>query len=52
MTEVRPVAPTGEDVIRLALPDVGSLTAGGRADVVVVDDGLSVQRVLRGGVWL
>ena len=36
----------------LALPDVGSLAAGHRADVVVVDDQLSVQRVLRRGAWL
>ncbi len=36
----------------LALPDVGSLSAGCSADVVVVDDQLAVQRVLRRGAWL
>ena len=36
----------------LALSDVGSLSAGLRADVVVLDDQLSVQRVLRRGSWL
>jgi N-acetylglucosamine-6-phosphate deacetylase len=36
----------------LALPDVGSLAAGLIADVVVVDDRLSLQRVLRHGAWL
>jgi N-acetylglucosamine-6-phosphate deacetylase len=36
----------------LALPDVGSLAAGLSADVVVVDDRLSLQRVLRHGAWL
>ena len=36
----------------LALPHVGSLSAGSSADVVVVDDRLAVQRVLRRGAWL
>jgi N-acetylglucosamine-6-phosphate deacetylase len=36
----------------LALSGVGSLSAGLSADVVVVDDKLSVQRVLRHGAWL
>jgi N-acetylglucosamine-6-phosphate deacetylase len=36
----------------LALADVGSLSAGLSADVVVVDDDLTLQRVLRRGVWL
>jgi N-acetylglucosamine-6-phosphate deacetylase len=36
----------------LALTGVGGLVAGHRADVVVVDDELSVQRVLRHGAWL
>jgi N-acetylglucosamine-6-phosphate deacetylase len=36
----------------LALPDVGSLEAGGRADVVVVDGGLELRGVMRRGVWL
>jgi N-acetylglucosamine-6-phosphate deacetylase len=36
----------------LALPGIGSLQAGHVADVVVVDDELSLQAVLRRGVWL
>lgn len=36
----------------LALPEVGSLSAGSAADLVVVDEDLSVQRVLRRGTWL
>ncbi|MEO6411414.1 MAG: amidohydrolase family protein [Pedococcus sp.] len=36
----------------LALPDVGSLSAGFSAEVVVVDNRLAVQRVLRRGAWL
>jgi N-acetylglucosamine-6-phosphate deacetylase len=36
----------------LALAGVGSLVAGASADLVVVDDELSVQRVLRRGAWL
>lgn len=36
----------------LGLADVGSLGAGQRADVVVVDDDLRLQRVLRRGHWL
>ena len=36
----------------LALPDVGALSAGRSADVLVVDDQLSVQRVMRRGAWL
>lgn len=36
----------------LALTDVGGLQAGNLADVLVVDDGLSLQRVLRRGAWL
>ena len=36
----------------LALPDVGSLSAGAGADVVVVDEELTVHRVLRRGSWL
>lgn len=36
----------------LGLAGVGALTAGSRADVVVVDEGLRVHRVLRGGSWL
>jgi N-acetylglucosamine-6-phosphate deacetylase len=36
----------------LALDGVGSLTTGNRADVLVVDDRLVLQRVLRGGEWL
>ena len=36
----------------LALTDVGGLAAGNLADVLVVDDGLSLQRVLRRGAWL
>ena len=36
----------------LALPGVGSLSAGSAADLVVVDEDLSVQRVLRRGTWL
>jgi N-acetylglucosamine-6-phosphate deacetylase len=34
------------------LPGVGSLSAGFSADVLVVDESLSVQRVLRRGAWL
>jgi N-acetylglucosamine-6-phosphate deacetylase len=34
----------------LGLADVGGLVAGRRADVVVTDRELQVQRVLRGGV--
>jgi N-acetylglucosamine-6-phosphate deacetylase len=36
----------------LALAGVGALVAGASADLVVVDDQLSVQRVLRRGAWL
>jgi N-acetylglucosamine-6-phosphate deacetylase len=36
----------------LGLSGVGSLSAGLSADVLVVDDSLSVQRVLRRGAWL
>ena len=36
----------------LALPGVGGLQAGHLADVVVVDDELSLHGVLRRGVWL
>jgi N-acetylglucosamine-6-phosphate deacetylase len=36
----------------LALPDVGALEAGRRADVLVVDDDLRVGSVLRAGQWL
>jgi N-acetylglucosamine-6-phosphate deacetylase len=36
----------------LGLTGVGSLAAGQRADVVVVDDDLRLQRVLRRGRWL
>lgn len=32
--------------------DVGSLTAGRRADLVVVDDDLRPQRVMRAGAWV
>jgi N-acetylglucosamine-6-phosphate deacetylase len=32
--------------------DVGALEAGGRADLVVVDDGYEPVRVLRGGAWV
>lgn len=36
----------------LGLADVGALEAGRRADILVVDDGLGVQRVMRAGEWL
>jgi N-acetylglucosamine-6-phosphate deacetylase len=36
----------------LGLHDVGSLTAGLRADVLVVDDDLRPQRVMRAGEWV
>jgi N-acetylglucosamine-6-phosphate deacetylase len=36
----------------LGLTGVGSLAAGQQADVVVVDDDLRLQRVLRRGQWL
>jgi N-acetylglucosamine-6-phosphate deacetylase len=36
----------------LALTGVGSLAAGQRADLVVVDDDLHLQRVMRRGSWL
>jgi N-acetylglucosamine-6-phosphate deacetylase len=36
----------------LALAGVGSLEAGARADVVVVDEGLGLRRVMRRGSWL
>ena len=36
----------------LALPDVGGLQAGNLADVVVVDDELSLEAVMRRGAWL
>jgi N-acetylglucosamine-6-phosphate deacetylase len=36
----------------LGLTGVGSLAAGHRADVVVVDDDLRLARVLRRGSWL
>jgi N-acetylglucosamine-6-phosphate deacetylase len=36
----------------LALSDVGALTAGSHADVLVVDDSLHLHRVLRHGAWL
>jgi N-acetylglucosamine-6-phosphate deacetylase len=35
----------------LGLPDVGALEAGRFADLVVLDDHLRVQRVMRRGVW-
>lgn len=38
--------------LTLGLPGVGSLAAGQQADVVVVDDDLRLQRVLRRGRWL
>jgi N-acetylglucosamine-6-phosphate deacetylase len=36
----------------LGLDDVGALEAGLRADLVVLDAGLRVKRVLRAGVWV
>ena len=36
----------------LGLTGIGSLAAGQRADVVVVDDGLRLTRVMRRGSWL
>lgn len=36
----------------LALPDIGGLQAGNLADVVVVDDELSLDAVMRHGKWL
>jgi N-acetylglucosamine-6-phosphate deacetylase len=36
----------------LGLPHVGSLHAGGAADVVVLDAGLAVSRVMRAGRWV
>ena len=36
----------------LALPAVGALAAGHWADVLVVDDGLALQCVMRRGTWL
>ncbi len=36
----------------LALPGVGALAEGNHADVLVVDDTLVAQRVLRRGAWL
>ena len=36
----------------LGLPHVGSLRAGGAADVVVLDAGLAVSRVMRAGRWV
>ena len=36
----------------LALPDIGALQAGNLADVVVVDDELSLDAVMRHGKWL
>jgi N-acetylglucosamine-6-phosphate deacetylase len=36
----------------LALPDVGALEVGRRADVLVVDDDLRLGSVLRAGQWL
>jgi N-acetylglucosamine-6-phosphate deacetylase len=36
----------------LALEAIGSLVAGHLADVVVVDDGLDLLRVMRRGAWL
>ena len=36
----------------LALDGAGALVAGGHADVVVVDDELTLQRVMRRGAWL
>jgi N-acetylglucosamine-6-phosphate deacetylase len=49
------------DVVRAAsttparawgLDDVGALSAGRRADLVVLDDGLAVVRVMRSGAWV
>ncbi|WP_179618996.1 N-acetylglucosamine-6-phosphate deacetylase [Nocardioides cavernae] len=34
------------------LADVGALAPGRRADLVVLDDGLEVVRVMRGGTWV
>ncbi len=36
----------------LGLDDVGSLTVGLRADVLVVDDDLRPQHVMRAGEWV
>jgi N-acetylglucosamine-6-phosphate deacetylase len=36
----------------LGLDDVGSIEAGRRADVVLLDEGLEVAAVLRAGAWL
>ena len=36
----------------LALAEVGTLAEGNRADVLVVDDDLALQRVMRRGAWL
>ena len=36
----------------LGLDDVGALEAGRRADLVVLDDGLAVVRVMRAGAWI
>lgn len=35
----------------MGLPDVGALEPGRRADLVVLDDDLHVQRVMRAGAW-
>jgi N-acetylglucosamine-6-phosphate deacetylase len=36
----------------LGLDDVGSLTAGLRADLLVVDEDLRPERVMRAGEWV
>lgn len=36
----------------LALADVGALEAGRRADLLIVDDGLALLRVMRAGEWV
>jgi N-acetylglucosamine-6-phosphate deacetylase len=36
----------------LGLDSVGALEPGRRADVVVLDDGLAVVRVMRAGAWI
>jgi N-acetylglucosamine-6-phosphate deacetylase len=45
-------AATSTPAAVLGLSDVGALVTGRRADLVVLDHDLDVQRVMRGGVWL
>ena len=45
-------AATANPAAMLGLERVGSLSVGGRADLVVLDEELGVERVMQAGVWV